>query len=186
MSKNLGYGICGAKNIYSEKALLDNFSEDRFGKLIVEQGARPGKPSYMTNTMITHCAPSDMPPHPNAGMVKLESAKDIMRRNKEGMPYNLLFTKDEGPKANPRFETTLQRVQAAGCSKDYAIPDGAVLKSLQRNIRREVTQQARLITTTNESQKWANKGDEIPRMSEGPLEELPNWTRTAYISSMGM
>ena len=61
----MGYGICGMKNSFSGKALLDNWVEDRFGTEIVAQGDRLGEKFYTTTTMATHFDPKDMPVHPN-------------------------------------------------------------------------------------------------------------------------
>ena len=132
MAKNMGYGICGAKNSFSGGALLDNWVEDSIGVLIASK-ERPGETLYATNAMLTHCDPKDMPPHPNLASVKLESVKDIKMRNKEGMPYNLLFMNENSLRGVKRFQTTQQAfIEKAPTTNSFSLPDR--IKTTERNM----------------------------------------------------
>ena len=89
-NSNQGHGIAGAKGIYSSKVKLGNWVEDSFGELLVEQ-ARVNDPSnYMSNTMSCYKAPDDQP-EPAQVPGKMPTVAEMKIKNKEGMPYSLLF-----------------------------------------------------------------------------------------------
>jgi hypothetical protein len=180
MSKNLGYGICGMKNSYSGTALLDNWVEDRYGCNIAAAGDRPGYKSYVTNTMDTFCDPKDMEVHPNNLNIKLESVKDLKARNKDGMPYNLLFMNENGLEG-PRFQTTLQRVQAS-VDPRYSQRDGLRILERNKELRRERSHAKHTTSTYSQANRRMDPGSPVPNIIKGAKAELPNFRRIALIS----
>jgi len=87
--KNQGYGICGSKNIYSSNVRVDNWVEDSIGMNLAEK-PRPGTVQYESNTMRSFHPPTECeqpPPLP----VNIPSAHELKTKNKEGMPYSLIF-----------------------------------------------------------------------------------------------
>lgn len=89
LKKNQGYGICGSKNIYSARVRVDNWVEDTIGMKLSEN-PRPGVANYETNTTRCFRPPSECeapPPMP----VNIPSAHELKTKNKEGMPYSLIF-----------------------------------------------------------------------------------------------
>ena len=89
-NKNLGYGICGKKNVYSSKALLDNWREDVIASTSSLKEFAPTE-HYQTVSRATHIDPKSMIMHPNILLAKTESVANLKARNKDGMPYSLLF-----------------------------------------------------------------------------------------------
>lgn len=87
---NQGYGICGAKNIYSTQVKLDNWVEDRFGNDLKSNYDAPRKHHYETNTMRSYGAP-DMNLLASQPVLNIPSTQELKAKNKEGMPYSLLF-----------------------------------------------------------------------------------------------
>lgn len=97
-NQNQGYGICGAKNIYSSKSKLDNYVEDLIGQDLAKQD-RGGRGIYETNTMRSYVHPSKQP-LPPAMPVSMPTTQELKAKNKDGMSYSLLFEhgiKDIGP-----------------------------------------------------------------------------------------
>ena len=183
MSKNMGYGICGAKNRYSNKALLDNWVEDQFGEEIVAKGDRPGSTMYQTASMASYCDPKDMKVHPNILKVKLESVANLKTRNKEGMPYSLLFTNENSLIGQgPQFMSTMQRIQGNGAGATFALRDGSRTDEMSKSVKREKTGIRQPQSTYNEANRRLDKVPDVVRMADGPIEELPVFKRRALIS----
>ena len=183
MSKNMGYGICGAKNRFSNKALLDNWVEDQFGQEIVAQGDRPGSTMYQTASMASYCDPKDMKMHPNILKVKLESVANLKTRNKEGMPYSLLFTNENSLIGQgPQFMTTMQRIQGAGAGASFAVRDGVRTDNMWKRVKREEAAIRNPKSTYAGANRRVDKVPDVVRMADGPIEELPVFRRRALIS----
>ena len=89
LKKDQGYGICGAKNIYSSRTKLGNWTEDEAGVLI-SSVPRPGVCSYATEQRANYCSFENRP-EPPALNVKVPTAAELVAKNKEGSPYSLLF-----------------------------------------------------------------------------------------------
>lgn len=87
--KNQGYGICGSKNIYSSKTRMDNWVEDTIGMQLAET-ERPPFQLYSTVTQESHCDPS-LRPEPKGLPLNIPTPLELKTKNKEGMPYALLF-----------------------------------------------------------------------------------------------
>lgn len=90
--KNQGHGICGARNIYSSRVHLDNWIEDTIARDIVSQ-PRPGSVLYQTNTAASFTHPSERPEPPPLP-ANIPSTLELKTKNKDGMPYSLLFEHD--------------------------------------------------------------------------------------------
>lgn len=96
-----GHGICGAKNIYTTKTKVGNWVEDRIGMELAST-SRPAITTYQTVQAASHCHPSNWPEPPTLP-VKVPSAQELKVKNKEGMPYSLLFehgTREIPPEVN--------------------------------------------------------------------------------------
>jgi hypothetical protein len=87
--KNQGYGICGSKNVYSSNVKLGNWVEDSVGQDLVAKG-RNVEAYYMTNTALAFKDPNEQPPLP-AMPVNMPTTQELKAKNKEGMPYSLIF-----------------------------------------------------------------------------------------------
>jgi hypothetical protein len=105
--QNQGYGICGARNIYSSKVRVDNWVEDTIGSELAKQN-RSVETLYRTNTASSFIPPSEQPqsPQPNA---KMPSVHELKSKNKDGMSYALLF--EHGPTSigNERLTSVRQQ-----------------------------------------------------------------------------
>jgi hypothetical protein len=87
--KNQGHGICGSKNIYSANVHLDNWVEDTIG-MTLSESKRPAHGLYTTVTRSSFTPITerpDVPPLP----ANIPSSLELKTKNKDGMPYSLLF-----------------------------------------------------------------------------------------------
>eukprot|EP01039_Chlorochromonas_danica_P009529 gene9528-10533_t len=101
--QNQGHGICGAKNIYSSNVRIDNWVEETIGQHLVQTRGEAEK-VYGTVTAESYCDPSqwpELPPMP----AKMPSTLELKTKNKDGMPYDLLFEHNEKMKTDDRFRT---------------------------------------------------------------------------------
>ena len=87
---NQGYGICGSKNIYSSQVKLDNWVEDRIGGDLKANYDVRKTHLYETNTMRSY-GPPDMNLLASQPVLNIPSTQELKAKNKEGMPYSLLF-----------------------------------------------------------------------------------------------
>lgn len=93
-----GYGICGAKNIYSSKTKLNNYNEDLIGRDLSHQ-TRTGSIMTTTVTSSAYIEPVNQPKPPPMP-VSMPTTQELKAKNKDGMSYSLLFEhgiKDIGP-----------------------------------------------------------------------------------------
>lgn len=103
--KNQGFGICGSRNIYSSKVRVDNWVEDNISLDLVKE-PRHSQTLYRTVTREGFVDPTQMPEQPPLP-VNLPSAFELKTKNKEGMPYSLLFEHNCKPvDSNDRFKST--------------------------------------------------------------------------------
>jgi hypothetical protein len=95
-NRNSGFGICGAKNIYSSKVKLDNWVEDKFGVDLV-QNPKPRDSHFTTCVREQYIPPSEQQPACGpltttlAKSVKFLSKAELKAKNKDGLSYALLF-----------------------------------------------------------------------------------------------
>jgi hypothetical protein len=119
--KNQGHGICGSKNIYSSKVHVDNWVEDTIGmKLATEP--RHGQVLYQTVTTASFTPPTerpDLPPLP----ANIPSTLELKTKNKEGMPYAILFEHNLKPsEAEVRILASFNRICIISSSLLGTIP----------------------------------------------------------------
>lgn len=102
---NQGYGICGAKNSYSSKVKLDNWVEDNIGSVLAQNTSSVAH-NYDTVQSSCHIHPREMPVS-RRPPINMPSTQELKAKNKEGMPYSMLFDhglRDQLP--GERFTTT--------------------------------------------------------------------------------
>lgn len=96
--QNQGYGICGAKNIYSSKVKVDNWVEDNIGMSLAMKTREPPR-IFQTCTKESFIDPNDRPSPPSMP-VNMPSTQELKSKNKDGLPYSILFShgaKDMSP-----------------------------------------------------------------------------------------
>jgi hypothetical protein len=124
-----------------------------------------------------------MTTHPNILKVKLESVRDLKARNKEGMPYSMLFTNEASLKNHgPLYMTSMQRFDAAGAGADFALPTGRNVNERRKELKRETRRGNAPRSVYTDSNYRMDGGSSRPAMAEGPIEELPVFRRRALIS----
>ena len=188
-SQNLGFGIAGKKNTYSSRILLDNWVEDSFGVdmlTLTQQGRikRVLENHYTSTQRASHIDPALMSYHPNILKVKLESAEDLMTRNKEGMPYDLLFSYSNNK--DNRFETSMQNVQKNANPNQYdkyAKVDGTLSGEREKNVRREL----RALQSLRSESKLSTRRIDISssglkKAQTDTHTPLPNFSKTLSLS----
>ena len=176
LKKDQGYGICGAKNVYSSKVKLGNWTEDEAGAMI-SQLSRPGFSTYATEQRENYCPFEKRRELPQAN-VKIPTTQELVTRNKEGSPYALLFS--HGMKDIPsqeRFQTMGKlSLSSADFSKAFILPERTLQKERYRKIQAE--QKAAILKTTEARAANSFKGDINPLISPTKVQtELPIWTR---------
>jgi hypothetical protein len=180
---NQGYGIAGARNVYSHKALLENWVEDSYGVSLKNAGSRPGvlPGHYTTNTMATHGDPKEMKPHPNIGKAVLESVDNMKRKIKDGMPYELLFCPGNDGSYD-RFQTTLQSVQTTSAGAKMTLHDGVRRTERLKGLRRE-QMSSEIKQSEQSSASLRLKGTELGLDKRDYMHvPLPVWSRKAMVS----
>jgi hypothetical protein len=183
-SSNQGHGIAGAKGIYSSKVKLANWVEDSFGEILAQQGRESDSKNYMTNTMACYKAPQDQP-EPARLPTKMPTVAELKIKNKEGMPYSLLFPHgmSEFP-AEERFKTNTMSFTIDN-NQGYALPEGSLLRQKSKSI----LQDSNLAYKQSTLQRCANahlkyKVPDAPRIAiNGPIGDLPNWSRNSALTS---
>jgi hypothetical protein len=88
-NSNQGYGISGAKNIYSSDVKIHNWVEDDIGKRLVEK-PRKSTNDFQTTQSISYVDPAKRPPPPKIS-INIPSTQELKIKNKDGMPYSMLF-----------------------------------------------------------------------------------------------
>lgn len=187
-NRNLGYGIAGKKNAYSSKILLENWVEDGFGArlhhLAKAGGAQRITDQHYTSTQrASHIDPSLMSYHPNILKAKIESAEDVMTRNKEGMPYDLLFSYSNNN--DNRFQSTFQATQIAAGNdsyQTYARVDGTARNEREKQVRRELKDMQSLRSESRHANRRVDAGSNILLKAGGDHAAIPNFNRSALIS----
>lgn len=177
IKKNQGYGICGMKNIYSSSSLLGNWVEDNFGRDLVEM-KRSSKRSFDTEYSQNHIDPGTMvSKSKHLPEVKLESVEVLKAKNKEGMPYSLLFgAADEAHE--DFYRSTAHLAQINDDSGRFTLPEHTLERTKARNRLKEKDAAFRKTTETRALNSHQLPGDGVPHMSVGSTAELPSFNRT--------
>lgn len=106
--KNQGHGICGAKNIYSSSVRVDNWVEDNIGMQLASHPREP-ETLYRTNTMMSYIPPAEMPELPPMP-ANMPSTLELKTKNKDGMPYSLLFEHGSNSSSIAKVSSSLIKV----------------------------------------------------------------------------
>jgi hypothetical protein len=179
MSKNQGYGISGARNVYTNSTTrVGNWVEDNTGAVLAiyrKDGDRFFETEYSAQNK-----PIPERPRIPEGNFKVPSVQDLKAKNKDGLPYVTIFKhgKSDMP-PNERFTTMLQTSSSTNLLETFARPEGALKKEKDK-----ITQQDILAARdkTTES-RFANghiltvKPNSIPQVAIGRSENLPVWGR---------
>ncbi len=85
-----GYGVCGAKNVYTSSVRIGNWLEDSQGQ-ILQAKSRAGARMLVTEQRdrynpLEQRTRTEAPPS-----LKFASTEELIAKNKEGSPYALLF-----------------------------------------------------------------------------------------------
>ena len=177
---NQGYGICGAKNIYSSRVKLDNWVEDEFGATVASS-VRPKVTYFKTVQMESHCHPSQWP-EPNKLPANMPTTLELITKNKEGMPYSLLFGSQNIP-LDERFKTVGKKALEDGIKNKFtSLPEGYIENEKLKKIRRDVNLATYMTTELRAANSHRIEGSDRPLKAIGPVEPLPDWRRNSTIS----
>ena len=177
---NQGYGICGAKNIYCSKVKLDNWVEDEIGAVIANVD-KPKVNYYQTVQMASHCHPSQWP-EANPLPANMPTTLELITKNKEGMPYSLLFGSQNIP-FNERFKTVGKKALEEGIKNKFtSLPDGYMVNEKLKKVRRDINLATYMTTELRAANSHRLEGTDKPLRAIGPVEPLPDWRRSSIIS----
>ena len=87
--KARGHGVCGALNVYSTNVKLGNWVEDTIAAELIANPLEQYK-CYDTNNSLSYLDPKDQPSPPNLP-INMPTTQELKAKNKEGMPYGLIF-----------------------------------------------------------------------------------------------
>jgi hypothetical protein len=179
-SKNQGYGICGAKNVYSTSVHVGNWVEDEEGLRIISN-PRPCDRFLMSLHREQYTDPAMRPevPAPPGRMATIQELRD---KNKNGLPYTLMFKhgKSDIPIEDRFME--LNKKDTLDLSKRvsrYATPERTFEKAKQRMMAQDValardkTTEQRAATAQLNSRGW----NSVPLAAVGRSDDLPVWNR---------
>lgn len=144
-----GYGICGAKNVYSSRVKLDNWVEDEIGTALASQ-PRPPVGRYMSDTADKHCNPRDMQAHPSMTTIKMMSTAELKAKNKEGTSYAQLFNHGPEMTVDERFTSAYKRLFTQSNAAALAFQEKDLEKEKSKQQTRETTRLYRLNTTSRD------------------------------------
>jgi hypothetical protein len=179
-----GYGICGHKNTYTSKVYDGNWSEDKIATELLMTREVPA-PSYQTEQRGNFQNPNEIPEDPRIATVKLESMDDIRAKNKEGLPYALIFDHRNGPQpAQERFKSQYQAA-ANETYQHFAKPEGSLY---QRKLQEAEDERFDSVHMTTMSKKASQRLNTSPPKTTTQLrvekmkhdlkpETLPKWNR---------
>lgn len=187
-SANSGYGICGAKNVYSSRTKLDNWVEDEIG-VIIASHPRPPIGNYETVAMSTHCHPSKMPVDTTHPAPKMPSTLEMIAKNKEGTPYSLLFghgqtdlTPDE--RYNTMARVTMMNNTGNQLSEFKPLPAGHLHKEKAKQAKRDIDLAYKMTTEMRAAtSNRININRSLPLKAYGPAVDLPIFKRQGLLTS---
>ena len=173
--QNQGYGICGAKNVYSSRVKLDNWVEDEAGVMLASK-PRPPLGRYVTDTSDKHCDPKDMTAHPSMSTIKMMSTAELKAKNKEGTSYAQLFNHGNEMTVDERFNSTYKRLFSQPGAAAFARQHLDLEKQKNKDKTREVKSLTTLTSTSQLMNAFmtANANSTFkPRNAEGESLAIP-------------
>ena len=174
--QNQGYGICGAKNVYSSRVKLDNWVEDEFGVSLAAQ-PRPPVGRYVTDSREKHCDPTNMTAHPSMTTIKMMSTAELKAKNKEGTSYAQLFNHGPDMTVDERFNSTYKRLFSQPSAAAFARQHLDLEKQKNKEKTREITSLYKLNATSqlmNSYQTTAATAEVFrPRVVDGESMPIP-------------
>ena len=184
MSSNQGYGICGAKNVYSSRVKLDNWVEDEAG-ILLSSKPRPPLGRYVSDTRDKHCDPRQMTAHPSMTSIKMLSTAELKAKNKEGTSYAQLFN-------HGNRELTVDERFTSSYTRQFAQPSAASFArqqlDLEKQKEKEKTREIKSLTTLNSTSQlmsaYLTKADAVfrPRAAEGDSLPVPRFAKRHMLS----
>lgn len=162
--------------------MLGNHIEDKIGQDLV-QSSRLGERSYITNTQDSFIPPSDRPDPPNMP-VNMPTTQELKAKNKDGMPYSLLFDHGLKPMSKEeRFTSTAMYTMMGNTDGTKSSTDN----SLTREKAKQMQQDLRLSYTMTSQARLANAHNTfVPGAPLKPFAgntcELPNWKRQGLLT----
>ena len=184
IKKNQGYGICGMKNVYSSKSLLGNWVEDNFGCDLVAMPNRTAPRDFTTEYNANHLNPSQMVRKSKVPEIKVESIESVKRKNKEGMPYSLLFGGDEVGVNGYKSTAKLSELGNTN-NLQFAIPERQLERQKARKMMKERDSAFRKTTEVRALNSHQSEGNGVPAVSIGETEDLPCFNRRKPKHTMG-
>lgn len=181
--QNQGYGICGAKNVYSSRSKLGNWVEDEAGVLLASK-PRPPVGYFVTVQAEKHCDPRDMTPHPSMTSIKMLSTVELKAKNKDGTPYALLFNHGKELPIEERFLTTTNRMFS---KPDTLMAPGTLARNKEKAKMRETRFISEPTSNSRLADAYAFRSNAPPVYQPNcligqPLQPLPIWNRSDIIS----
>lgn len=177
MNKNQGYGICGKKNVYSSKSRLGNWVEDLVGQDLVAVRRIP-QSRFETEYSTQHCDPRDMVRDSTVPEVKLESVEVLKAKNKEGMPYSLLFEHNFSDiPTSERYQSTASRQLAMTRAVDSARPARDLERVKAKMIQREIDLAYKRTSESRASIGSHMRSNDAPSHDEHYSEDIPSFPK---------
>eukprot|EP01038_Epipyxis_sp_PR26KG_P006092 gene6092-8395_t len=189
-NSNQGHGICGAKNSYSSKIRVGNWVEDNIGMDLSKSKSSnklPVNNQYETIQAASYCPIEKRKELPSLP-VNMPTTQELKAKNKEGMPYALLF--DHGVRdipAEDRFKTTAMMVMSKP-SETFNTTFERPHKTLERQKSKQNIQDLNLSFVKSSEYNISTSHlafvqNTTPKASIGNVQELPRFNRTRPLTS---
>ena len=195
-----GYGITGSRNVFSTRTHIGNWVEDVIGNDLVQPTRRPFTTLYETAAMNDWIEPSlqTVRTGPNtakfSGSVRYLSKEELKIKNKEGMPYDLLFQhgkngEDIPPNQRYQAQSTLSFAQTQLPKGEDPPVEVRRQREKAKEIKKELEKSyGRTCSEANFANGFAmNSTTLAPRaVTAGESQNLPNFRRKVLVSNAMM
>jgi hypothetical protein len=179
--KDGGYGVCGAKNIYTSTTRIGNWLEDLQGEILKSKD-RKGTRMLLTEQNDKYNALENRTYKEAPPSLKFVTTEELIQKNKDGSPYDLLFAHGKDIGSEARY-TTNHTAKFNHIGSGCELPRKHLEKMHDRKTNKDYLASVRFTTTAREMQAYRECSSESDKIVTEKLEPLPRWNKQCLISS---
>lgn len=179
--KDGGYGVCGAKNVYTQSVRIGNWLEDAQG-LILKEKSRPGQRQLLTEQRDKFNPLESRRSLEAPASLKFATTEELIAKNKEGSPYSLLFNHGKEIGSDSRYTTNhVSKFNHLGAGNE--LPPKYLERMHDRKANMDYAASIKMTTTAREMQAYRDNGSEPDKVLTDKLDDLPRWNKVCLVSS---